>query len=218
MAGALRLTVSTFGVIAAIAGIEHGIGAIQQGNQSPDGMVFESWQDSELFLILNGEPALTGILAILASLVLLVWSVRFVEARHGALGLILISAIMLLVGAGFGPPLLGFILGLAATRLNKPTGRWWARFGERRLQQAGTSWPVWYAAGIVVWILLIPGSILLAGTTDLAPQGAVASTFVAAMTMLAFTFLFGSILSAIASDATARSTIHAIEPGQSGSP
>ena len=56
---ATRTTVSTFGIMAALAGIEHGIGEILQGNVAPDGIVFLSWPDSAFFDIVGGEPAST---------------------------------------------------------------------------------------------------------------------------------------------------------------
>ena len=56
---ATRVTVSTFGVLAGLAGIEHGIGEVFQGNVAPDWVMIESWPDSEVFDILSGEPAMT---------------------------------------------------------------------------------------------------------------------------------------------------------------
>ena len=67
MKNATRVTVSTFGVLAGIAGIEHGIGELLQGNVAPNGLVIESWAGSELFRILAGEPAMTLIPNLLAS-------------------------------------------------------------------------------------------------------------------------------------------------------
>lgn len=128
---ATRVTVSTFGVLAGLAGIEHGVGETLQGNAAPDGVMILSWPESETLGILAGEPAMTivpnllvtGVLAVLVSLVFLVWATAFVGRKHGGLALILLSAVMLLVGGGFGPPILGTIVGLAATRMTAPVRR-----------------------------------------------------------------------------------------------
>jgi hypothetical protein len=104
---ATRATVSTFGALAGLAGIEHGAGEVLQGNVAPDGVMVLSWPGSELYDILAGEPAMTtvpnllatGILAILVSLVFLVWATMFVRRRHGGPILVLLSGVMLLVGA-----------------------------------------------------------------------------------------------------------------------
>lgn len=132
MANATRATVSTFGTLAGLAGIEHGIGEALQGNKVPAGVVIASWPDAAPFRILAGEPAMTvvpnllatGILTILVSLVFLAWAALFIERKHGGSVLVLRSVALLLVGGGFGPPLLGILLGAAATGINAPLG-WW---------------------------------------------------------------------------------------------
>lgn len=166
---ATRVTVSTFGALAGLAGIEHGIGEVLQGNVAPDGVMILSWPESELFAILSGEPAMTivpnllatGILAILLSLIFLVWATMFVQRKNGGLVLILLSVGMLLVGGGFGPPILGVMVGVAATRINAPL-RWWRTHlsdGSRRL--LAKVWPWSFAAGVIAWLALLPGTILL---------------------------------------------------------
>ncbi len=49
MRNATRVTVSTFGTVAGLAGIEHGVGEMLQGNVAPDGMMILSWPESDLF-------------------------------------------------------------------------------------------------------------------------------------------------------------------------
>ena len=43
MRNATRITVSTFGVLMGLAGLEHGIGEILQGNTAPQEIMFPSW-------------------------------------------------------------------------------------------------------------------------------------------------------------------------------
>jgi hypothetical protein len=97
---ATAATVAVFGTAAGIAGIEHGVGEILQGDVVPDGVVIASWPASEAFRVLGGEPAMTvvpnllasGILAILVSLVLLVVAVTPLARRRGG-GPALIEAV-----------------------------------------------------------------------------------------------------------------------------
>lgn len=166
MRNATKATVSTFGAIMGLAGIEHGIGEILQGNVAPDGIVILSWPDSAFFRIQAGEPAMTiipnllvtGILASLFSLIFIVWATMLVQRKNGGLILILISIAMLLVGAGFGPPLMGIIVGVAATRINAPG---LARYSVSLRSFLGKLWPWSFAAGLIAWLLLMPGSNLL---------------------------------------------------------
>jgi len=169
MKNATRITVSTFGALAGLMGIEHGIGEILQGNIAPSGIVILSWPESELFRILSVEPAMTivpnllasGILAILFSLVFLVWAVVFVQRKNGGLVMIILSIVMLLVGGGFGPPLLGIIIGVAATRINAPLTWWRAHLSVGSRRFLGKLWPWFFVISLISWLLLFPGSILL---------------------------------------------------------
>lgn len=149
----------------ALAGIEHGIGEVLQGNAAPGGLVFPSWPDSAFFRSLNGEPALTiipnllvtGILAILVSLALLAWVTLFVQRKHGGVVMIVLSFVLLLVGGGLFPPVLAMLIGavwtgtsaLLARRRVRPSG------GIRRI--LGKLWPWSYGACIVSWVALMCG-------------------------------------------------------------
>lgn len=169
MSSATRITVAVFGALAGLAGVEHGVGELLQGNASPGGLVIQSWPGSALFRILDGEPAMTivpnlrasGVLAILVSLCFLVWATMFVGRRRGGLVLIVLSLVLLLVGGGFGPPLFGLILGLAATRIDAPPTRRRARLPEPARRILGGLWPWLLAAALIAWLLVLPGSILL---------------------------------------------------------
>jgi len=166
MRSATKATVSTFGAIMGLAGVEHGIGEVLQGNIAPSGIMISSWPGSAFFRIQAGEPAMTivpnllvtGILAILVSLIFLAWATLFVQRKNGGLVLILLSIVMLLVGAGFGPPLMGIIVGAAGTRINAP---WRARLSVGLRRFLGKSWPWSFIAGLIAWLLLMPGSNLL---------------------------------------------------------
>jgi len=167
---AIKATVSTFGALAGLMGIEHGIGETLQGNTAPSGIMILSWPESEFFRILAGEPAMTivpnllvtGILAILLSLAYLIWTILMVHRKNGGLVLILLSIAMLLVGAGFGPPLLGIIIGAAATRINRPLTGWRAHRSSGFLRTLGKSWPWTFSVCILAWLYLFPVSTILA--------------------------------------------------------
>ncbi|HEX9118128.1 MAG TPA: hypothetical protein VGA61_18835, partial [Anaerolineae bacterium] len=59
MTNATRVTVSTFGGLVALAGLEHGIGEALQGNVAPARIFISSWAGPGPFDALGGEPALT---------------------------------------------------------------------------------------------------------------------------------------------------------------
>jgi hypothetical protein len=170
MKNATKAIVSTVGTIMGLGGIEHGIGEILQGNTAPSGMMFPSWGDAELFRIVSGEPAMsiipnfliTGILAILFSLVFLVWIFRFLDQKkYGGLVMMLLSIILLLVGGGIFPPIFGILLGAVGTRINSPL-TWWRTHLPAGLRDfLAKLWPWSYAVCTTAFLCLFPGSILL---------------------------------------------------------
>jgi hypothetical protein len=167
----MRTVVATFGVlVVAIAGIEHGVGEILQGSVAPAGLVIESWPDAEAFAILAGEPAMTlvpnllvtGILAVIVAIAVAMWSAGFVHQPHGGLILIGLSVLLLLVGGGFGPPLVGVIAGIGATRIGAPS----QRPPGRALRALGQVWPWILGAGVLGYLALFPGIVLLSLLVD----------------------------------------------------
>lgn len=166
---ATRLMTSTFGALVGLIGIEHGIGETLQGNVAPDGLIILSWPGSGLFQVLGGEPAITivpnllvtGILAILFSLIYLVWAVLFVQRKSGGLILILLSLIMLLVGGGVFPPILGIIIGSVGTRINAPLTWWRGHLSYRAQRLLAKVWPWSFGVYLISSLSMFPGLLLL---------------------------------------------------------
>lgn len=169
MKNATRVVVSTFGAIFGVAGIEHGIGEVLQGNAAPDGIMILSWPGSTFFRGMGGEPAMTivpnllvtGILAILFSLSFLVWATVFVQRKNGGLVLILLSVAMLLLGGGLFPPVLGIIIGAVGTRIGEPLTWWRAHLPVGLRAILASIWPWSLVAGLLAWLSLFPGTNIL---------------------------------------------------------
>ena len=199
---ATRITVTAQGELAAAVGVEHGLGAIAQGTGSPPGLVFQSWPDAASFDVLDGEPAMTmipdllvtGILAVLISVALGIWTVRVARHPRWGLGLLALSALLLLCGGGFGPPLLGMVAGLLATRV----GHTWSTPYGHATEVAARFWPWPLVAAIASFVLLVPGLPLL-----YAAQGPVAPELVGLLVLIAFTSTGAAVVVARAHDRVA---------------
>lgn len=162
---ATRIFTATFGALMALAGIEHGIGEVLQGNVAPAGIMILSWPDSAFFSAVGGEPAMTlipnmlvsGIVTILVSLALLAWVLRFVQRKHGGLVMVLISLVLLLAGGGIFPPVLSILVAIAGGKINSPL-TWWQThpsiYGRRVMAKL---WPWFYGAGILSFLAMLPG-------------------------------------------------------------
>lgn len=199
MGSATRAVTSVFGVLAALAGMEHGVGEMLQGNMRPDGLMIQSWPDSPFFRIENGEPAMTvvpnllasGVLTILVSLIFLVWAAGFARRRRDGLVLVGLSIVLLLVGGGFGPPLLGVIVGLTATRIGAPLTWWRTRLAPVIRRLLAASWPWAFAGCMGAWLMLVPGLPVLSYTLGVEDPALVVVLFFSALGLLALTIVSG---------------------------
>ena len=67
--GARFLVTRVFGLLAAAAAAEHGLGEALQGSRAAAGPFIQSWPDAALFRIEGGEPALTLLPNLLAAMI-----------------------------------------------------------------------------------------------------------------------------------------------------
>lgn len=198
VAGATRICIGAVGLLAAVAAVEHGIGEIAQGSRASGSVVFTSWPDSPAFASLGGEPAMSlvpnlaasGVLTIIVGCILGVFAVGFSHRRHAGLILAGVSVLLLLVGGGFGPPLLGLILALTTARAAaraRPPGR-----VRRRLSRA---WRPLLVITVLALLGLFPGMVVLYWLAEVESGG-----LVAVLTMLAFGGLALTMLAALTHD------------------
>ena len=200
---ATRMTVVTFGILAAIEGVLHGIGEILQGYVAPSEIFIQAWPGSSLTRLLGGWSAVTivpnlfvsGILTVLLSLSiyalsLFVWATLFTMKKYDGPFpgvLLLISSIALfLVGGGISAPFIGFVVSIAWIVINQPLE--WRRthlaFSSRRAKW----WPWSFISILIFWLSVTIGSVIAGICTGVTPNSAIAallSIIGAALLMLA---------------------------------
>jgi hypothetical protein len=162
MRKATRISAIVLGLTAGVAGIEHGIFEVLQGNARPEGLMISSigppcvpelsWNQCEPAMTISPSFLITGILAIILGLIVSVWSAFFVQKRHGGLILILLCIPLLLFGGGIFPPLIGVIAGALGTRIHKPLNPEGSRLSGGLLRFLAVLWP-WVLAIYVIWVL-----------------------------------------------------------------
>jgi hypothetical protein len=129
---ATRTNVATIGVMLGIAGLDHGFFEVLQGNKPTGGLFIQAIAPARQWWAYGGEEAFTivpnflatGILAILISLAVMVWSVGFAHRKRGPLVLALLLISLFLVGGGIAQILFFAPLLFAATRIHKPLAGW----------------------------------------------------------------------------------------------
>ena len=91
---AARVVATAFGIGAGLFGLEHGFFETQQGNIAPSGLVISAigppcepasaWHACEPALTLVPSFLVTGVLAMVVAVVVLIWAAAFVQRDHGA--------------------------------------------------------------------------------------------------------------------------------------
>jgi hypothetical protein len=159
---ATKTIVSTIGVILGISGIDHGIFEILQGNQATDGLFIEAIGPDHIMWVHGGEGAftilpnflLTGILAVLLGIVVMVWSLRYIDRKRGPLVFFLLNLALFLFGGGVAAPILIYpAAGLAATRIHKPLTWWRKVLPERARPVLAKFWPHTLSIGVISMLI-----------------------------------------------------------------
>src|SRR5579864_5323787 len=118
MVDKMRAVASVLGVLAGLIGAYHGYNEVLQGSVNTPGVFINAigppCQGNACFPAMTLAPnfLIAGILAILMSIVVLVWATALVQRSRGGLVLIGLSIVLLLVGGGFLPPALGILAGI----------------------------------------------------------------------------------------------------------
>jgi hypothetical protein len=122
---ATETIVRTVGILCGLSGLEHGFFEMLQGNVKPAALMIDAIGPANRFWPGGTEPALTvipsflvtGILAMLASLTVILWSSLFIRRKGGMVGLLLLSILQFLVGGGFVQIFLVVMIAAAGTQI-----------------------------------------------------------------------------------------------------
>jgi hypothetical protein len=152
-----------------IAGLDHGFFETLQGNLPTTGLIIQAIGPAHRMWLHGTEEAftlipnyrLTGLLAILVSLAIIVWSVGYIHTRHGPTVFILLFILLFLVGGGIGQIVFFIPTWLASTRINQPL-TWWRKALPSRIRRVlAKSWP--FSLGTVLVCFLIALEIAIFG-------------------------------------------------------
>ena len=203
MRHASSVVTAASGVVFAAAGIEHGVGEILQGSVPPPALVLPSWPDSDFLRILSGEPAMsilpdmraTGLITALVSLITIAWSFFLLRRERGALVQIALYLMLLLVGGGLAPPVMGIIIAAIAARGEAILAREKATATSRSLSSLARSWRFALVLGVVGYLCLLPGVPLLYRLFHIE-----SAALIGFLALLSFGGLLVALLGAIAFD------------------
>jgi len=167
---ATRILASTLGILVGLAGVEHGILEVLQGNVRPNGIMVDAIGPEQRLWELATETVLTIIPSMLISGILSIWAYKYVDRKHGAGVLLLLSVALFLVGGGFAPIFLTILAFVAATRIDKPLQFWHSHAPATLRNLIAKLWP--WALIISVVSFLIAVEIAIFGEPILGLVGA----------------------------------------------
>jgi len=151
---ATRILASTLGILVGLAGVEHGILEVLQGNVRPNGIMVDAigpeqklWElATETVLTIIPSMLVSGILSIILGVLVTIWAYAYVDRKYGSVVLLILSIALFLVGGGFAPIFLTILAFIAATRINGPLRFWRSRAPATLRNLTAKLWP---------WILII---------------------------------------------------------------
>ncbi len=162
---ATKAIASTMGVLTGISGFSHGTFEALQGNHKTNGFVINAVGKGSSYTrwTNGGEGAftlipnflITGILVIIAGLLLAVWSARFIDAKRGSSIFLLVGTILFLVGGGVAQVPFIILTWAVATRINKPL-RWWKAHISVDIRRAiAKTWLLFLIAASFMFLLAL---------------------------------------------------------------
>jgi hypothetical protein len=152
------------GVLLGIAGlVNHGFFEVLQGNTPTNGFFIEAISEVNRYWVHGTEGAftiipnflVTGILVILVSVVIIVWSVKYMHVKHGATVFLSLFIVLTLVGGGIGHILLFLPTWAYATRIHKSLD-WWKNILTGRLRKTLSKlWMYGLVATAISWFIVM---------------------------------------------------------------
>ncbi len=146
---ATRTIVSTLGVLFAVSGINHGLFETLQGNTPTPGVFIRSIGPHQQMWPYGTEDAFTlipnflfsGMVAMAISLVIVVWSLWFVDRKHGSAIFLLLFLLLFLSGGGVAQVVFFTLAWAVSLGIRKPP-KWPSRLlSQSALPGFGKVWP-----------------------------------------------------------------------------
>jgi len=159
---ATRVTATTVGVLLGLSGMNHGFFEFLQGNVPTGGLVLQAIGPAQRFWERGTEEAFSiiptflasGLLSMLVGLIIVIWSLWFIQSKYGPPVFLGLFIVLFLVGGGIGQIAFFVPAWAFATRMHKPL-TWWRKVLPRSL------WP--FLSGLWLVTLMLATLAILIG-------------------------------------------------------
>lgn len=197
-----RTITTVLGILLAFAGFEHGLFASLQGNQPTESLGIQTIGKDMQWWAYGGEDAitlvpnflLTGILAMLVSIVIVIWSLKFLQRRNTIHIFLLLFILLVLVGGGMGFIPFFLLTWAYGTRINSSLSWWRKRMSEKTIGRLSKHWTWLLTLTALFWLAAIEIAIFgwVPGVSD--PDSLLAicwSFLLIALILINFTYICG---------------------------
>jgi hypothetical protein len=159
----IRTVLMFEGIVFGLGSIAHGIFEMLQGTVPVPAMVIQAIGPQQRLWVHGTEEAftifptflLTGILATFFGIAAIVWSIGFLNRRHGATVFLLIFIASFLSGGGIGQVVFFIPAWAFGTRMNSPL-TWWDRIlGSDVRRHLARIWPYTLGTGVVLMVFAL---------------------------------------------------------------
>jgi hypothetical protein len=158
---ATRIIASTFGVLAGIPGIAYGIFETFHGNVATNGIAINAmdpsikmWRDGQVpALTIIPNYFVTGILAIIFSLIVIIWAVAFIQIKRGWVIWFLFSIVQFIVGGGTAQIMLVPLVCIIASQINSPLTWWQLHLSKRIRSIFAKLWLLFFIVSSLLYFL-----------------------------------------------------------------
>jgi len=163
---AVKTVASVFGILVGLAGIQHGIFEILQGNVAPNDLLIDAIGPDQRFWEYATETALTiipnflitGVFSVIFGFMVTIWAGALIDKKYGSWIFGILSFILWLVGGGFAPIFMSILGFVTATRIDNPL-KWWRKHLPETLKSfLSWLWP-W---SIIIYVLVFASGVEIA--------------------------------------------------------
>lgn len=161
------LLVAVLGTVIGVSGAIHGVHSILKGNAPTGGMLLPAI--GAFTLVQN--YLITGILAVALGIAVVVWSIAFVDGRHGPAVFVALSLGLVLVGGGIAEIAFILLTALLSTRIHHPLSGWHRAAGSNLGRALSRLWPYAitlafsvFLIGYSIWLFVLPPEVRQIGT------------------------------------------------------
>jgi hypothetical protein len=160
----IKITASAIGVLLGLSGaLNHGIFEILQGNVSTNGFFIEAISEKHRLWLYGTEAAftivhnflITGILAVLTGLSIVLWSLKYLHSKHGAKVFLALLILLTLVGGAIGYIVLFIPTWAFATLINRPLNWWNRKLSYSFKERLSGIWIYSMVATILCWLMVM---------------------------------------------------------------